>query len=97
MGCWLPTRVTILPQLHALRVILFVLRSGIVAAFAGIASQCYHNAILFAFTSHLFLRSRCEAWLAALAGLSMDGYLADNTGVGAKVSCAHSCIFHAIE
>jgi hypothetical protein len=81
----LPTRITILPQLHTLRVVLFVLGGGIIAAFASSASQCYHNAILFAFASHLFLRSRCEAWLAALAGISMDGYLADNTGVGAKI------------
>jgi hypothetical protein len=49
-----PTGRTILPQLHALRIILFVLRSGIIAAFAGCASQRYHNAIFFALASHFF-------------------------------------------
>jgi hypothetical protein len=51
-------------ELKALWIILLVLRGGIVAAFAGCASQRYHNAILFAFTSHFSLRSCIRAWLA---------------------------------
>lgn len=51
-----------LAQFEAIWIILFVLLRGIVAAFAGCASQRHHDAILFAFTSHDFLRF--VAWLA---------------------------------
>jgi hypothetical protein len=49
-----PTGRTILPELHALRIILFVLRSRVIAAFAGCASQRYHDAIFFALARHFF-------------------------------------------
>jgi len=51
-----------LAQFEAVGIVLLVLLRGIVAAFAGRASQRYHNAIFFAFTSHDFLRF--VAWLA---------------------------------
>lgn len=55
MGRRLPTCVAILPELHALGVVLLVFRGGVVAAFANCASQRYHDSILFAL-SHYFLR-----------------------------------------
>jgi len=51
-----------LAQFEAIRIVLFVLFRGVVAALASCASQRNHNAILFAFTSHDILRY--VAWLA---------------------------------
>jgi hypothetical protein len=56
MRRWLPTRVAVLAQFEALRIVFLILGGGIVAAFAGCASQRHHNAILFAFASHNSLR-----------------------------------------
>jgi hypothetical protein len=50
-----PAGGTELPQFKAIWIVFLVLRSGIVAALAGCASQRYHNTIFFAF-SHDFLR-----------------------------------------
>ena len=50
------TRITIFLALQALRVVLLVLSSGIIAAFADCACQRNHDTILFTF-SHFFLRS----------------------------------------
>ena len=57
MGRAHPTNVAVLVEFKTLWIILLVLRGGVVAAFAGRASQRYHDAILFAFTSHVSLRS----------------------------------------
>jgi hypothetical protein len=54
----LPADVAVLLEFHTLWIILLILRSGVVAAFAGRASQRYHDAILFAFASHITLHSR---------------------------------------
>src|SRR5579859_6429941 len=59
------TGITELFKFHAIRIVFLVLRGGIIAALAGCASQCYHNAILFAF-SHFFLRSRSRSGLPRL-------------------------------
>jgi hypothetical protein len=65
MGSRLPTGVAELTQFHALGIVLLVFRGGIIAAFAGCASQCYHNATFFALTCHLLLRLDVNLWLAA--------------------------------
>jgi hypothetical protein len=51
------TGVAKLPKLKAFGSFLFVFLGGIVAAFAGCASQRYHDTIFLAFTSHVLLRS----------------------------------------
>ena len=64
MGSRLPTSVAELAQFHALGIVFLVFRGGIIAAFAGCASQCYHNATFFALC-HLLLRFDVNLWLAA--------------------------------
>jgi len=61
---------TKLLQLKSLRIVLLVFRCGVIAAFAGCASQRHHNAILFAFASHIFTPFMFRAWLATF----LDNY-----------------------
>jgi hypothetical protein len=62
------TRGTKFSEFKTLRIILLVLRGGIVATLAGRANQRYHNTILFAFTCHDFLRSSSRLGLPFIDG-----------------------------
>jgi hypothetical protein len=64
MGHMHPAGRAELPEFKALWIVLLVFRCGVVAAFAGCASQRHHNAILFAFASHIFTPFLFRAWLA---------------------------------
>jgi hypothetical protein len=50
-------RVAIFLEFETLRIVLLVFLGCVVAALAGCASQRDHNAILFSFACHFFLRS----------------------------------------
>ena len=52
-----PTSVTKFSKFETLWIVLFILRGGVVAAFAGCASQRHHDAIFFALACHVSLRS----------------------------------------
>ncbi len=52
-----PTGSAELSQFETLSIVLFVFRGRVVAVLAVRTSQRHNNAILFAFTSHVFLRS----------------------------------------
>jgi hypothetical protein len=66
MGHMYSASCTELPQFKTLRIILLVFRCGVVAAFAGCASQRHHDAILFAFASHFSTPYLFRAGLATL-------------------------------
>jgi hypothetical protein len=51
-----PTGSAELSQFETLSIVLFVFRGRVVAVLAIRTSQRHNNAILFAFTSHIFLR-----------------------------------------
>jgi hypothetical protein len=80
-----PTGRTKLFQFKTLRIILFVFRGGIIAAFAGCASQRYHDAILFAFASHFLTPFMFLTWPATLLDKSRS-----ETVMGASDNCAHT-------
>jgi hypothetical protein len=58
-------------EFKALWIVLLVFRCSVVAAFAGCASQRYHNTILFAFASHISTPFLFRAWLATLLNDSL--------------------------
>ncbi len=57
-----PTSGTKLLKFETLWIIFLVFRGGVVTTLTCCASQCNHNAILFAFACHFFLHFRF--WLA---------------------------------
>jgi hypothetical protein len=61
-----PAGCTKLLEFKSLWIVLLVFRCGVVAAFAGCASQRHHNTILFAFASHISTPFLFRAWLATL-------------------------------
>jgi hypothetical protein len=62
----LPAGSAKLLEFQTLWIVLLVFRGGVVAAFAGCASQRDHNTIFFAFASHISTPFLFRAWLATL-------------------------------
>jgi hypothetical protein len=75
-----PASGTEFAQFETLRVVFLILRGGIIAAFAGRASQRHHNAIFLAF-SHNFLRSGLACQYIKID----DDHISGKTVVGAHI------------